>query len=457
GMTPYEILLSESQERMLMVLREGREAEAGAVFAKWELDCVTVGRVTDTGRMVLRWHGDVAADLPIAPISGASPVYERPWTPTPPPAPLAPVGAKVPPLEALRRLMACPDLAGKRWLWEQYDHLVMGDTVRGPGGDAAVVRIHGTDRALAMTTDCTPRYCHADPRTGGAQAVAEAWRNLTAVGARPLAITDCLNFGSPENPAVMGQFVGCIEGMAEACRALAFPVVSGNVSFYNETDGRAVLPTPTVGGVGVIDDLGRTVGIGWPRAGLALALIGDEGEGWLGASLYLREIEGREDGAPPPVDFDRERRTGDLVRRWIGEGRVLACHDLSDGGLLVALAEMALASAGNGAELAPPEGADAAPAGWLFGEDQARYLVALDPAGLDAALADAAAAGVPARRVGSTTGGDALTLRGHGAISLTELRRDHEGWLPSSMAAAHGGAGTGGGSGRVEEVREPWP
>ena len=268
GMTPYEIMLSESQERMLMVLEDGREPEALAIFAKWGLDCAVIGRVTGTGRMVLRWQGVAVADVPVAPVSGASPVYDRPAEATPRRVPLAASDreAVLPHREALLKLLGSPDLASKRWIWEQYDHMVMADTVQRPGGDAAVVRVHGTDRALALTTDCNPRYCFADPVMGGRQAVAEAWRNLVAVGARPLAITNCLNFGNPERPLVMGQLVGCIEGMAAACRALDFPVVSGNVSLYNETDGNAILPTPNVGGLGVIERLDAMTGIAWSRA-----------------------------------------------------------------------------------------------------------------------------------------------------------------------------------------------
>jgi phosphoribosylformylglycinamidine synthase len=330
---------------------------------------------------------------------------------------------------ALVRLLGSPDLAAKRWIFEQYDHMVMADTVARPGGDAAVVRIHGSNRGLALTTDCTPRYCQAEPRLGGMQAVCEAWRNLCAVGARPLAVTDCLNFGSPENPVVMGQFVGCIEGMAAACRGLDFPVVSGNVSFYNETDGRSILPTPTIGGLGVIDDLDRMVGLAYCDEGLALVLIG-ETFGWLGSTLYLREVCGREDGGPPPIDLPIERLNGEVVRLAIEEGLVAACHDLSDGGLYVALAEMALAS-GIGADLTLPESCDSV-AGWLFGEDQSRYLLAVAPDRLPDLLDRAASAGVLARRVG-TTGGVALTLGGGDAISLAELAEIHGGWLPAYM------------------------
>ena len=432
AMTPYEIMLSESQERMLMVLRRGGEATAREVFEKWELDVAVIGAITDTGRMVLKAGGAPVADLPIGPLVEQAPAYERPWTPAPPPNELD--AADVPAPESLgaclKRLLASPDLCSKRWVWEQYDHMVMADTVQRPGGDAAVVRVHGANKGLALTIDCTPRYCAADPKTGGAQAVAEAWRNLTAAGARPLAVTDCLNFGNPEKPRVMGQFVGCVEGLAAACRALDFPVVSGNVSFYNETEGRAIPPTPAIGAVGLIADLDRMATPALADAGEALVLIG-ETRGHLGASLYAREIAGREAGAPPTVDLEAERRNGDFVRRLIEAGRVSVCHDLSDGGLLVAVAEMALAG-GVGATLTPP--ADGPPAhAWLFGEDQARYVIAVAPGEAATIVAEAAAAGVPAAVVGRT-GGGALTVTGDHPISLGELRAAHEDWLPAYMA-----------------------
>ncbi|WGF88882.1 phosphoribosylformylglycinamidine synthase subunit PurL [Marinivivus vitaminiproducens] len=432
GMVPYEIMLSESQERMLIVLAEGKEEVAHRIFAKWGLDSAVIGKVTDTGRMVLRWHGETVADLPIQPVSGASPVYDRPHVATEPRVPLVAetIYPTVDPLTALRRLLGCPDLASKRWIWQQYDQQVMADTIVGPGTGAAVVRVHGTGRGLAMTADCTPRYCVADPKRGGMQAVAEAWRNLTATGAEPIAITDCLNFGNPEKPAVMGQLVGCIKGMAEACSVLAFPVVSGNVSLYNETDGQAILPTPSVGGVGVIDDLDRMATPRFEEDGLTLILIG-ECFGWLGASLYLRDVIGREEGAPPPVDLPSEKANGLFVREAIRDGRIQACQDLADGGLLIALGEMCMAS-GKGATLAAsPEGTHRE--GWLFGEDQGRYLVAVAEDQAEDLLDAAAAAGVLARPIG-VTGGDALTLDGLGAISVKELRATSETWLPDYMA-----------------------
>jgi phosphoribosylformylglycinamidine synthase len=436
GMTAYEIMLSESQERMLIVLKPEREAEARAIFEKWELDFATIGHLTDTGRMVLKQHGKVVADLPIDPLAKASPEYDRPHVASAKRPMIAADTVKAElPLVALKRLLACPDLASKRWIWEQYDHMVMGDTVQRPGGDAAVVRIHGTARALAITTDVTPRYCAADAKEGGRQAVAEAYRNLCAVGARPLAVTDNLNFGNPEKPEIMGQIVDAIVGMGEACRALDFPVVSGNVSLYNETDGKAIPPTPAIGGVGLIEDCAKSASLAFKRPGETIILLG-ETKGWLGASLYLREIAGREEGAPPPVALHREKRAGELVRALIEAGQVTAVHDISDGGLLVTLAEMAMAE-GIGARIEPP----VAPAlhAWCFGEDQGRYVVtAPSPIEVGAVIEAARGAEVAARVIGSTLGTD-LTLLGHGTISVAELKSVNEGWLPAYMAGAPAG------------------
>ncbi len=430
GMTPYEIMLSESQERMLIVLQPGKEELAKAIFDKWELDFAVVGRLTDTGRMVLKRHGETVADLPIDPLAQASPEYDRPWVAPAKPAVIkAEEVIEVEPLAALKTLLACPDLASKRWIWEQYDHMVMGDTVQRPGGDAAVVRVHGTEKAVAITTDCTPRYCQADPHEGGRQAVAEAYRNLCAVGARPLAVTDNLNFGNPQKPEIMGQIVEAIRGMGEACRDLDFPVVSGNVSLYNETSGQPILPTPAIGAVGLISNVARSASLAFKNAGETIILLG-ETRGWLGASLYLREIAGREDGAPPPVLLHRERRAGELMQNLIHDEMVTAVHDVSDGGLLVALAEMAMAS-GIGARLDhaphnPPAHA------WWFGEDQGRYVVTCPP-GLAASVIEAAQEAEIAARIVGTTGGDAIAIQDAGAIAVAELRDANEAWLPGYM------------------------
>ncbi len=435
-MSAYEIMLSESQERMVMVLKPGREDEARAVFEKWELDFSVVGHLTDSGRMVLKQGGEVVAYLPTAPLAEASPEYDRPWEATPSPAPLP--AADINPLladgEALLRLLACPDLCAKNWIWEQYDHMVMGDTVERPGGDAGVLRIHNSNRGLAVTSDCSPRYCYADPESGGAQAVAEAWRNLTAAGARPLAITDCMNFGNPERPEIMGQFVGCIEGMRAACQALDFPVVSGNVSFYNETNGEGIIPTPTIGGVGVIDDLSRSMTLSFKAEDEAILLVG-ETTGHLGATAWLREVANRRDGAPPAIDLNAERRNGDFTRGLIENGLLTACHDVASGGIAVALAEMAI-SGGLGAIVTIPKEDGIFTHGWLFAEDQGRYLLtASDPAPV---IAAAQKADVTVEKIGKT-GGHVLTLTNLTAgdtitISVSELERAHQSWLPGFMA-----------------------
>jgi phosphoribosylformylglycinamidine synthase len=425
GMTAYEMMLSESQERMLMVLRPDRTELARKIIEKWDLDYAVIGKITDTGRIVVTHHGVVAADIPLAPLSDAAPLYRRPVAAIAKPETLGNVVSPVSIQEALLTLIGCPDLCSRAWIFNQYDSTVGGQTVKRPAtADAAIVRLEGTNRALALTTDCTPRYCAADPETGGAQAVAEAWRNLTATGARPLAVTDNMNFGNPEKPEIMGQFAACIRGMAAACTALDFPVVSGNVSLYNETEGTAILPTPAIGAVGVLEDAARAVGIAI-RPGLDLILIGQT-RGELGQSLWLREICGCEAGAPPPVDLAAERANGDFVRARIAGGGIAACHDLSDGGLLIALAEMALAG-DTGIALTPHHSSH----GFWFGEDQARYLLATtDGAAL---LAAAAAAGIPAEHVGHT-GGDRLTLSDSIAISLQSLRAAHEAFFPAWFA-----------------------
>ncbi|MDF2901731.1 MAG: phosphoribosylformylglycinamidine synthase, partial [Phenylobacterium sp.] len=430
GMSAYEMMLSESQERMLAILKPGREADGQRIFEKWGLDAATIGFTTDTGHMVLKHQGEVVCDVPLAPLFDDAPLYDRPWVaPTLQPR-LIPADVPAPAdyAQAVIKLMSAPDMASKRWLWEQYDRHVMADTLEdsATGADAGIVRVHGTRKALAVTSDCTPRYVLNDPYEGGKQVVAEAWRNLTAVGADPIAITDNLNFGNPERPEIMGQIVRAIEGMALACRELDFPVVSGNVSLYNETNGAAIPPTPTVGAVGLIPDYAHRADFAGMKAGDALVLVGDT-VGELGASMYLREIVGREDGAPPPVDLAHERKVGDLVRNLILSGQAAVVHDLSDGGLIAAAAEMALASK-LGLSLTAPEDVPAHAA--LFGEDQARYLIAVKDA---ASVLDAAkAAGVTAAVVGQA-GGEDIAVEGLFSLPLASLREAHEGWMPAYM------------------------
>ncbi|TSB01766.1 phosphoribosylformylglycinamidine synthase subunit PurL [Sphingorhabdus contaminans] len=420
GMTPYEMMLSESQERMLMVLKPGREEFAKAIFDKWELDFAVIGEVTDTGHMVLTWKGEAVCDIPLGPLAEDAPLYDRPaaskedykiW------ANVKPLGALSESTDVgadLLKLMACPDLASRAWIWQQYDSQVGGDTAQLSGGDAAVVRIHGTGRALAMSTDCTPRYCYADPYEGGKQAVAETYRNISAVGATPLAITNCLNFANPQRPEIMAQIVGCLEGMADACRALDYPIVSGNVSLYNESKatggGSAILPTPAIGGVGVLDDVRTMATIGFKSEEDIIWLLGQEGT-HLGQSLWLREIAGREDGDAPVVDLEQERLRSEQVRHLIASGTVSAVHDISDGGLLVALTEMALAG-GIGCTLRNPLTTAQA-----FGEDQGRYILTAPP-GVD--VANAVAIG--------TVGGTKVA-----GVELADLRVAHESFFQEWM------------------------
>lgn len=421
-MTPYEIMLSESQERMLMVLKPGAEQQAAAIFRKWRLDFAVIGELTDNGRLQLVSKGEMVCDLPLDPIGENAPKYDRPWVPTPAPQPLQSVPDSADIMADLLRLMHSPDLCSRQWVWQQYDHVVGGDTIQRPGGDAALVRVHGTSKALAITADVTPRYCFADPEMGGRQAVAESWRNITAVGATPLAITDCMNFGAPIRPEIMGQFVGAIDGIADACRALDYPVISGNVSLFNETDQKAIQPTPSIGAVGVIADWQQAVDPAFKAQGDEIWLVGARA-GHLGQSIWLREIHGREDGPPPPVDLETERQAGDWVREQILSGQLNAVHDVSDGGLLVAIAEMAL----HGDKGATIE-ADAAlpPAAWAFGEDQGCYVISC------AAGTSLPPCPVPLVRIGQV-GGTALEVTGHGAVSIADIRDAHESWLPKYM------------------------
>jgi phosphoribosylformylglycinamidine synthase II len=417
-----------------MILRPGAEPQAEAIFKKWGLDFAVIGRTTDTGRMIITHKGKVEADLPVDKLANSAPLYERPWVATVPPKPILPQWVPAPQsnLGALKTLMAHPQMCSRRWIWEQYDHMVMGDTIGRPGGDAGVVRVHGTKKGIAVTCDVTPRYVAADPAMGTKQAVVETWRNLTAVGADPLAITDNMNFGNPERPEIMGQFVGSVEGMGEACRALGYPVVSGNVSLYNETQGAAIPPTPAIGGVGLIPDTRYTADIALKGAGHLLLLIGRE-QGWLGQTMFQHITTGKLEGAPPPVNLSEEKAAGDLVRSLIREGKTRTVHDCSDGGLMVAIAEMALAS-GIGVEFYPYEGRLPAHAIW-FGEDQGRYVIEVAPSAADDILARAKSVGLTGRVVGKV-GGDALRLAGEPALTLGELQDAHEGWLPAFMAGA---------------------
>jgi phosphoribosylformylglycinamidine synthase len=406
GMTAYEMMLSESQERMLMVLKPEREDVARAIFQKWDLDFAIVGETIAEDRFLILHGNQVKADLPLSKLASSAPEYDRPWVPTPPPAPLGTLPA-ITPIAGLRALIGSPSYAEKSWVWEQYDSQVMADTIATPGLGAGIVRVHGTGRALAFTSDVTPRYVRANPVEGGKQAVAEAWRNLVAAGARPLAATDNLNFGNPEKPEIMGQFVGAIEGIGQACRALDFPIVSGNVSLYNETDGRAILPTPTIGGVGLIAD---AAALSAPRPAPEVAVLVGATAGHLGQAALLAEAFGIEAGDAPPVDLAAERRNGDFVLAHHGDCALVS--DLSDGGLALAAFEMA-ARLGLGVTL------EAGDIPTLFGEDQARYLIATPAAAAARLVAAGQGAGVPVAIVGRF-GGDSVTF-GTDSAALADL------------------------------------
>ena len=420
NMTAYEMMLSESQERMLMVLRPEKEAQARAVFEKWDLDFAIVGETIPEDRFLILHKNQVMADLPLSKLSSSAPEYDRPWVPTPAAEPLQDVPA-IDPIDGLKALLATPNYAAKQWVYEQYDSMVMADSLRTPGLGAGIVRVHGTDKALAFTSDVTPRYVRANPIEGGKQAVAEAYRNLVAVGARPLATTDNLNFGNPEKPEIMGQFVGAIQGIGAACQALDTPIVSGNVSLYNETDGQPILPTPTICAVGLIDTPGQAI-LGTARDGHVALLIG-ETTGHLGQSALLAEVFNREEGDAPAVDLAAEKRNGQFILD--NHALITACTDLADGGLAMAAFEMAEA-AGVGIVL------DDSEMGQLFGEDQARYLVACNFDKAEALMVAAASAGVPIRSVGRFTG-DSVRL-GQAEAPLADLAALYRGAFAQALA-----------------------
>lgn len=430
NMSAYEMMLSESQERMLMVIKPEKEEVARKIFEKWEIDFAVIGKITDTGRMVLKHQGEIVGDLPVSPLSEEAPIYDRPHSPTAKQAEIKAEDLKEPSSinDVLKKLLSNPNLASKRWIWEQYDSQVGNDTIAASGGDAAVVRVHGTNKALAITTDCSPRYCYADPVEGGKQAVAETWRNITAKGGKPLAITNCLNFGNPEKPEIMGQITGCLEGMGEACRELNYPIISGNVSLYNETNGVAIHPTPAIGGVGIIKDLSKSVTSSFENNDETIIVIG-ETKGHLGSSVYLREIEGREEGAPPKVDLALEQKNGNFVRQLIEDGKITSCHDISDGGLYVAIAEMCLQNK-IGAKLNIET--DIAKFAYLFGEDQARYIIsAKDSYATDILYLANEEKGIFAEEIGKT-GGNSLDIDNE-SIKISEINNIFENVLPEYM------------------------
>lgn len=427
-MSPYEIMLSESQERMLMIVKPGREDVARKIFEKWDLDFAIIGETITDRRLILDMYGRRWCDIPVPPLVDEAPIYDRPVSNAYPKAQTPVFEESAAPLETLVKLLGTANLCSKQWIWEQYDSLVMGNTWVGPGicdtqtsraADAAIVKMDGKDKALALTSDCNPHYCYADPYEGGKQVVAESYRNICATGATPLAVTNNLNFGNPERPDIMFQFVKCLEGMGEACRALDYPIVSGNVSLYNETNGEGILPTPVIGGVGKIDRWNKAMDMAFKVENEDIYLLGGVGT-HLGQSAYARDVlglEGMDAGAPPPVDLAVERKHGAFIRDLILSGQVTACHDIAEGGLMVALAEMALASGTIGCDIQ----AEGDTRFW-FGEDQARYVISVkDGAALESQAKDN---GIPVLKLGQTAKG-ALSLAGQKA-ALDDLLKTNQ-------------------------------
>jgi phosphoribosylformylglycinamidine synthase len=415
NMTPYELLLSESQERMLMVAKSGREAEVQAIFERWDLDAEVVGRVTDDGRMRIRWHGEPVVDIPVDPVAKSSPELDRP---TAQPADLlerqkldyAGIAPEADPQEALLELLDLPGLGSKAWIYRQYDQLVQGGTLVGPGGDAALVRIKdaqgvATRKAVALSVDCNPRWCWLDPYAGAVAAVAEAARNVACTGARPLALTNCLNFGNPEKPEIMWEFAEACRGMGEAAKALGTPVVSGNVSLYNENSGRAIMPTPTIAVVGLLDDYQRHAVAHFNEPNLPVFLLGESREE-LGGSEWLATRRGMEAGHPPTVDLDHEARLAALLAAGVAVESITSAHDVSDGGLAVALAECCITSpAQTGVRVTLAD--RIRPDALLFGESTGRVIITTRDADALKALADRH--GIPCNEIGQT-GGERFTV-----------------------------------------------
>jgi phosphoribosylformylglycinamidine synthase subunit PurL len=429
GMTPYELMLSESQERMLIVAERGREQEVIEIFRKWELDVEVIGEVADDGMVRLFWHGDEVGTIPVGPISSEAPVYERPLER---PAYLDGVQARWAGSRAadgdhtdvFLKLLASPNLCSKAWIWEQYDTTVRTNTLLGPEkSDAAVIRIKDTGRALALTSDVNPVYCWLDPYEGGKQAVAEAARNVACAGASPAAITDCLNFGSPERPEIMWQFSEAIRGISEACEVLGTPVVSGNVSFYNETEGRAIFPTPTVGMVGILESVEDRMGLRFKREGLEIVLLGETRDE-LGGSEYLQLIDPDANVRPPAVDLERERRLIEILLRARGERLIETAHDLGSGGLAIAIAESCMD--GTGAEIGLDTLGELDAVSLLFGESQARAVVTCTNDAVETLLNMAEDLDVPAVRIGVTKP-ELLRIRRGGVdllkVTVPEMRR----------------------------------
>ncbi|MDA9034795.1 phosphoribosylformylglycinamidine synthase subunit PurL [Hyphomicrobiales bacterium] len=425
-MSAYEIMLSESQERMLMIIEPDKEQEAKAVFDKWGLDFATIGILTDTNHLVINHNDELKAEIRLDILESGAPSYDRPYKIIKESAfdeSLVKETAESP-INILKRLINSPNLCSRKWVWEQYDHMVMNDTILRPGGDAAIVRVHGTNKGLAISTDSTPRYCSADPVEGGKQAVAESWRNITSVGALPIAITDCMNFGNPEKEEIMGQFAGVVTGMIEACEILDYPVVSGNVSLYNETNGKGINPTPAIGGVGLIENLNHFSTPHLKRDNDTVLLVGKT-DGYLGQSIYAKEILNIISGLPPKVNLKNEKKIGDVIRDLININKLDTVHDISDGGFLVALTEMSI-SGGIGVKIHLDE-KDVSPK-FLFGEDQGRYIISVPDELISDILRILESKNIFFQKIGKTSG-TKIIINDSEEIEIKSLKKIHEDWF----------------------------
>ena len=429
-MTAYEMMLSESQERMLMIIEPEKEKEAKSVFDKWGLDFATIGVLTDTNHIVVKHESEKKADIPLNILESGAPSYKRPYkivtNPEVNQSYLLKSDKKL--IDILKKLISSPNLCSRRWVWEQYDHMVMNDTILRPGGDSAIIRIHGTNKALAVCSDSTPRYCAADPTEGGKQAVAESWRNITSVGAKPIAITDCMNFGNPEKEEIMGQFAGVINGMIEACEILDYPVVSGNVSLYNETNGKGINPTPVIGGVGLLESLDHFSTPNFKRVNDNIIILGDT-KGYLCQSVFAYEIFSDSQGLPPKVDLILEKKTGDLVRNLVTNIKIDTVHDISDGGLLIALTEMSISG-----EIGFQLNIDKSNLNYsfLFGEDQGRYIISVEDKNLNDAIEYIKKSNISYLNIGKTNG-KKIKIDRDNEIDIEELRDLYENWFKSYL------------------------
>jgi phosphoribosylformylglycinamidine synthase II len=436
NLSAYEMMLSESQERMLMVLKPNKKKLAEEIFLKWGVDFSVIGKITDTKKIKVIYRDKVEANIPISSLADDAPMYVRPIKNRKIDKNLTHQKTNIGLKEIILKILSSPNICSKRWVWEQYDRTIMANTINRPGGNAGVVRIEGTNKALSLSCDVTPRYCHANSYEGAKQAVAECWRNIVSTGAKPIAITNCLNFGNPEKPIIMGDFVSAIEGIKDASIALDFPVVSGNVSLYNETDGEAIKPTPTIGGLGIIEDVKIQSNHHTQRDGDIIILIGGDGK-HLGRSIFREVIFNAEDGDAPTVNLDNELNNGNLILSLISDKKINSVHDISDGGLIITIAEMIISS-NIGAKitlqnnLTNSNGDPEMLYEKMFGEDQSRYVITVSLDKVNDVIDQCTKSNVSANIIGDIQKND-LEIDGLVTISNNELIDSYESVLPDMM------------------------